>query len=314
MNTHIVEQALLIISPVLLAIVEYQTLARLLQLPMPRSSSSHSSGGTPVHNYSRGKGSSRSRSSSSGGESASAVTPSSNGSGSPTLPISTMLGAAVGSGAKHHSVNSSSGHPIFAKVVVWFFTGSDIFCLLFQTAGGALYANPDLMTYARLLLLVGLGAQLVFFSGFIVLTVFVQRSPYFGFRCSGGKNGGKTGGSSSSFRPVFGCIYATTLLLHLRNIFRVAEFAQGHGGEASAHEYYLFVFDFAPVFASILLFTALHFGWWLGPTAPAFVARQQAAAAAAAEHCSVVTGAAAHSNKQQQPAVEADEVLHIHCS
>lgn len=220
MNTYIIHQALLIISPVLLAIVEYITLSKLVAL----------------------------------GSTAQQV----------VVPVSKLHGKDVlpSQGGGCHQQHSS-----FAKFVKWFFTGSDVFCLLLQSSGGALYSNPDNAAIARVLLLIGLVAQLVFFSVFIGLTVFVQRSKRFGF------------GHDRSFRPVFICLYVTTLLMHFRNAFRVAEFAEGFGGNLASQEFYLFVFDFMPIFCCFLFFTAMHFGFWLGLQAPAMLARQGAKSA-----------------------------------
>lgn len=231
MNTYIIHQALLIISPVLLAIVEYITLGKLLDLGTNNSGISH------AHSHSQT---------------------------ADAHNTSTMTTVHV-----RRRTNSTGGQrtcccqrPSFAKTVKWFFTCSDIFCLLLQSTGGAMYANPENASMARVLLLIGLGAQLVFFSAFILLTIYVHVSQRYGFK------------GDKSFRPVFICLYATTLLMHLRNSFRVAEFAQGFEGDLGAHEHYLYVFDFMPIYACFLFFTFMHYGFWLGPQAPAMLARQ----------------------------------------
>jgi hypothetical protein len=95
MNLYIVHQALIIISPVLLAIVEYITLGKLLALGQ--------------------LGLTRQQSVSSGGSKGSCF----------TRPFSTA--------------------------VKWAFTLSDVFCLLLQSSGGAMYPNNAAM--ARVLLL-----------------------------------------------------------------------------------------------------------------------------------------------------------------
>jgi hypothetical protein len=193
---YAMHQALLIISPVLLAIVEYITLGKLL---------------------------------------------------------------ALGS-------SNSTGHARFASRVKWCFTISDIFCLLLQSTGGGLYAKAvdgSGVEMARTLLLAGLGAQLAFFSLFICLTTYVHNAKQYGFK------------HDKAFRPVFICLYATTLLMHLRNCFRVAEFAEGLHGHLAVTESFLYVFDFAPIYACFLLFTVMHYGFWLGPAAPAMIDRME---------------------------------------
>lgn len=162
------------------------------------------------------------------------------------------------------AASGHGSHRILSKVVAWFFVSSGVFCLLFETAGSALYAGPTYVTLARLLLLTGLGAQLAFLTGFIVLVAVMQTSKLFGF--AGDKR----------FRPVFICIYATTALLNVRNGYRIiAEFSSSSG--AVAHqEHNLYAFDFLPIYICFLLLTCLHYGFWIGPTAPLAVARQRA--------------------------------------
>jgi hypothetical protein len=149
---------------------------------------------------------------------------------------------------------------ILSRYVAWAFTASDILCCLLQGSGGALYSDPAMADMARLLLLIGLFAQLAFFSLFIALMMFVHLSPRFGFRA---------GGSLQKLRFVFVSLYSTTLLLQLRNAFRVVEFVQGFDGELARSENMLYIFDFGPIYACFLLFTFLHYGWWLGPQATA---------------------------------------------
>jgi hypothetical protein len=44
------------------------------------------------------------------------------------------------------------------------------------------------------------------------------------------------------------------VIIILRCIFRVIEFAQGHGGYLASHEAYMYVFDTLPMFAVQVLF------------------------------------------------------------
>lgn len=67
-------------------------------------------------------------------------------------------------------------------------------------------------------------------------------------------------GNQRALRPVFIVIFATMALMYMRNIFRTAESVQGFGGYLGTHEAYLYIFDFAPIATSCLLFTAVHFG------------------------------------------------------
>jgi hypothetical protein len=174
-------------------------------------------------------------------------------------------------------VNSSEagrGTP-FAKGLTWLFTGSDVLCLVLQGAGGAMYSNPtpSNLKVGRDLLLSGLFIQLAFFTGFIGVCMYVQRSSKYGFR------------GQQRLRGLWFCLYATIFLMYLRNVFRVIEFIQGYDGYLATHERFLYGFDFAPLYACFILFSVFHYGFYLGPQAqqaqlPATGAEASAVAAA----------------------------------
>lgn len=234
LDTFKINQCFLVISPVLLAIVEYITMAKLLAISAANQSGDGDSSKTPAG--------------------------------------------------------------ILSKYVAWAFTASDFICCLLQGSGGALYVNPDKADLARLLLLIGLFAQLAFFSLFILLLVYVQFSPRFGFRDS----------KLRKLWPVFVALYATTLLLHFRNIFRVVEFQQGFDGDLARQENMLYIFDFAPIYACFLLYTVMNYGFWLGPNAPAMKAQQlpHTRLSAGGKQQSIAAGVLSKQNS----------VVHVHCA
>lgn len=105
-------------------------------------------------------------------------------------------------------------------------------------------------------------------------------------------------------------LYATTLLLHLRDIFRVVEFVQGFDGDLARNENMLYIFDFGPVYACFLLFTFLHPGFWLGPCAVAMQAVK-------AEPLPVLTvSTKQHSVGAAGPGVlsKQNSIVHVHCA
>jgi hypothetical protein len=273
------QQALIFISPVLLVIVQFITLYKLLLLPHPRPQVTVYSGGTSMGGSSRiGTGVGRSCS-----------------DGSMCSAQSANSKLSCGS-TRDSSGHGNNGHPVLAKIVLAVFTTAEVICVVLQVSGAGVYADRASEMYGRLLLLAGLGMQLVFYTGFIGLVAVVQFHKYFGFR------------GDKSFRYVFVCLLSTAALMHLRLLVRIAEFAQGHRGDVAQHEAYLYVFDFWPILSCYLLYMCLHYGWWLGPTAPALLARQTQA-----------TKALELPTKQQQPPSpgrpqQADDFLHIHCS
>uniref|UniRef100_A0A383WPD6 THH1/TOM1/TOM3 domain-containing protein n=1 Tax=Tetradesmus obliquus TaxID=3088 RepID=A0A383WPD6_TETOB len=175
-----------------------------------------------------------------------------------------------------------------SRTVSWLFTISDILCLTLQGAGGGMYANPGRMEMARKLLLAGLGAQLGFFAIFTCIAVHMQTDEKFGYR------------GDKLFRGVFVCLYATIALQFVRNVFRVIEFCYGYSGELATHELYLYIFDFAPIYACFLFFAFMHYGFWLGPNAAARQSRLSA------------KSAAKQAVDKQGPVAAELPVLHVH--
>lgn len=164
---------------------------------------------------------------------------------------------------------------------------------ILQVSGASVYVNDHSHggLYGRLLLLGGLGVQLAVYTGFIGLVLVVQCHKYFGFS------------SDRSFRYVFVCLLSCAALMYLRLLVRIAEFSQGYRGDVAMHEAYLYVFDFWPVLGCFVLYTCMHCGWWLGPAAPALVARQAQA-----------TKALELTAKPVALQQLGDDMLHIHCS
>jgi hypothetical protein len=283
---------------VLLVIVQYLTPHKLLLLPAASSGSEAAPGKPTV-----------ARSSSAGGAS------SRIGAGTPRAAGGSTGGHSIGEGSvcsavSHASAKSSitgtalaakTGHPIIAMIVLWGFSIVEVICVVLQTSGAAVYASRtrDATLYGRLLLLAGLGIQLVFCTGLLILAAVMQHVQYFNFK------------GDKAFRLVFVCLYATTGLMNLRTIFRMAEFAQGYGRDIATHEAYLYVLDFVPMLLCFLLFACMHYGWWLGPDAPAQLYRHAQRAKHMESAVVFVRQQQLLNAAQLQGAADA---LHVHCS
>lgn len=275
------QQVLIIISPLLLAIVLYVVLYKLLLLPHPISpptaaivggtgtSTSSRIGARPAHNSAcSGDGSaSNSRRSSSNRED--------------EVP------------------HGSDGHPLLAKAVLWLFTAVEVICAFLQVSGAAVFATDRTQEglYGRLLLLAGLGVQLVFYTGFVGLLLVVQRHKYFGFR------------GDRTFRNVFVCLLSCALMLKLRLLVRMAEFALGRTGPVARHEAFLYVFDFWPVLACFVLLIWLPL--CLEPAASARVTQLNTKALELTPACKPLQ-LCAQTGPDNSP--YGDDRLHIHCS
>ena len=108
--------------------------------------------------------------------------------------------------------------------------------------------NSGDQNVAKALLIVGLILQLFFFTCFTVITVYINLNRKYGLR------------GVKQYRPVFICLYVTIVLMYIRSIFRLIEFADGWYGKIATNEVYFYIFDFLMIFLCFVAFTALHFG------------------------------------------------------
>ena len=133
------------------------------------------------------------------------------------------------------------------------FFASDIFCLAVQGGGAGMASslNPSVQQTAKFLLLLGLGLQLIFFSLFTAITLYIHRSRKFCLR------------GEPQYIPAFCCLYSTIALMYIRNIYRLVEFSGGFRGTIASNETYFYIFDFTMIWLCFLLFTVFHFGFYL---------------------------------------------------
>lgn len=277
------QQVLIIISPLLLAVVQYVVLYKLLLLPHPSPPAAAIVGGT-------------STSSAGGGSSRIGARPAHKSAGSACSGDGSPSNSRRTSNSEDKVPHGSDGHPFLAKAVLWLFTAVEVICAFLQVSGAAVFATDHTREglYGRLLLLAGLGVQLVFYTGFVGLLLAVQHHQYFGFR------------GNRTFRNVFVCLLSCALLLKLRLLVRTAEFAQGRTGPVSRHEALLYVFDFWPVLACFALLIGLPL--CLEPAASAKVTQCNAKALE-------LTPAKPLQLAQTGPdSPDGDDRLHIHCS
>ncbi|KAK0618824.1 RTA1 like protein-domain-containing protein [Immersiella caudata] len=143
------------------------------------------------------------------------------------------------------------------KLILWVFITSDAIATVCQITGAAFIGvkqkKREDPTSANNILLGGLAYQVFAIGIFIILTAaFIFRA-----RREIAKN------SLIKFVAAFGI---ATLFIYLRTVFRLAETAEGLGGELSTVEVYFGVLEFAPVIVATLLLTVWHPGRCVGNT------------------------------------------------
>ncbi|KAH7162030.1 RTA1 like protein-domain-containing protein [Dactylonectria estremocensis] len=149
--------------------------------------------------------------------------------------------------AEHHSI-------IRVNWLTKIFVVSDVLSFLVQAGGGVMVANADSkdgLDKGQNIILVGLAIQIIFFGLFIAVISFfhlrIVRQP-----------------TTASFettlpwkRYIF-VLYAASLLIMVRSIFRVAEFAGGATSSLQTKEAYLYCLDSTLMLICALLFNIQH--------------------------------------------------------
>ena len=131
------------------------------------------------------------------------------------------------------------------------FIAFDIICLAIQLFGGSLLTSKDPVK-----LKLGINAILV---GIVLATIanvaFIGILIYMNSKMS------------LKYELLI-ALYATMSLLLLRNVYRLIEFLQSKqtrdgSGFLASHEMYMYLFDFSTVFVCLIIFTVLHYGFYL---------------------------------------------------
>lgn len=139
------------------------------------------------------------------------------------------------------------------RVTKIFVTG-DVIGFLIQGGGGGMLASEGNETLGRNILLVGLFFQLAFFGFFIVV------SGVFNYRVNKEGLGMQTAGGKYRWRTMMKVLYAASVLIIVRCIFRVIEFSGGENGRLRTEEVWMYVFDAVPMLVVQCVFHFVHGG------------------------------------------------------
>ncbi|KAM0547816.1 hypothetical protein ACHAPJ_010162 [Fusarium lateritium] len=118
------------------------------------------------------------------------------------------------------------------------FVLGDVLSFLIQGGGAGMSAvqNPDVTKWAEKIVIIGLVIQIVIFGLFCVVSVVFHRRMH------------RSPTTESFSTPIpwvstLYMLYAVSLLIMVRSIFRIIEYAQGYTGYSLSHEWTLYVFD-----------------------------------------------------------------------
>ncbi|KAJ2809555.1 hypothetical protein H4S07_003203 [Coemansia furcata] len=136
------------------------------------------------------------------------------------------------------------------KFVNWFYFASDILSIALQGTGGGMMTSYKRRDAGKKIVLLGLIVQLFFFACFLATTFYV-----------GSKQAYVVGtGTRSAKRKVLFTIVATTVLLYLRSIYRIVEFADGYGGKIYSAEWAFYAFDTIVILLAFIVYIAVPLG------------------------------------------------------
>ncbi|PIA13820.1 hypothetical protein COEREDRAFT_83190 [Coemansia reversa NRRL 1564] len=141
------------------------------------------------------------------------------------------------------------------RFVNWFYFSSDIFSIALQGAGGGMLTSTNTRDVGKIIVLVGLIVQLFFFSCFLVTTAYVWKNLEYTVHVSKRDKSHRV-----AKNKVLGAIFTTTVLIFLRSIYRIAEFADGYGGKIYSSEWAFYVFDTIMIFLAFVVYIVVFIG------------------------------------------------------
>lgn len=140
------------------------------------------------------------------------------------------------------------------KVTKIFVIG-DVLAFLTQASGGGMMANSSMARMGQIITIAGLFIQLIFFGGFLTISII------FGRRVQQTK----TTLRGLPYGTLLYVLFAVSALIIFRRLFRIVEFCQGNEGYLMKHEVFMYVFDTIPMFAVQAVFHFSHPGKVLCP-------------------------------------------------
>ncbi|KAE9379719.1 RTA1-domain-containing protein [Stipitochalara longipes BDJ] len=133
------------------------------------------------------------------------------------------------------------------RIVTRIFVTGDFLSIGVQGTTAGMTQHDNLRTLATVLVLIGLAIQLVSFALFgfcaIIFHKRIRRSPTTRSQQAGSK-----------WLHTLYMLYAVSLLIIIRSVFRVVEYAFGQNGYPMAHEWTLFAFDSVPMTLVTIIF------------------------------------------------------------
>jgi hypothetical protein len=152
-------------------------------------------------------------------------------------------------------VNAPEASIIRPTRVTKIFVCGDVLAFFLQAGGGGMMAQASMAKLGQKIMLIGLFIQLMFFGFFLsVSLVFWKRMQSSAKLYTIPKYGKHT------WQALLKFLLGAAVIIILRCVYRVIEFAQGNDGYLATHEVYMYLFDSAPMLVVQMMFHFVHAG------------------------------------------------------
>ncbi|KAH8781946.1 RTA1 like protein-domain-containing protein [Hyaloscypha finlandica] len=144
--------------------------------------------------------------------------------------------------------------PIRVKWLTKVFVAGDVISFLAQSAGGGMLAKATSDSGVKLgqnVITGGLGIQVLFFGLFILV------AGIFNYRLRAVPSL-RSKQLSVPWQSYLFVLYGASLMIMIRSVFRIVEYVIGQDGYLLDHEVFLYVFDAALMFLTMVLFNVYH--------------------------------------------------------
>jgi len=126
------------------------------------------------------------------------------------------------------------------------FVGGDVLAFIVQGGSAGLLMIEDLATIGKAMVIVGLVIQIISFGLFMVTSAIFHKRLASDLTL-------KALSSDIPWLRILRLMYAISLMIMIRSIFRLVEYTQGMEGYCMRHEWTLYVFDSVPMVLSSIL-------------------------------------------------------------
>ena len=152
-------------------------------------------------------------------------------------------------------VKSPEASVINPTRVTKIFVLGDIVSFFMQAGGGSMMAQKGAAKLGQKVILGGLFAQLLFFGFFLIIAVIFKTRMAKSARICAVPGSGKR-----TWSGLLKLLLVAAVLIIIRCLYRVAEFAMGMDGYLMEHEIFMYVADMAPMLFVQVLFHFIHAG------------------------------------------------------